>query len=148
MAITYVGVSTETIVSNANITLTEPASVQQNDVLLAIIAHRSTVGYQAPSGWTKLLDQSIGDTSTTCSSAEGSGELFWIVRGSSAPTLTFTKESGTGDVAQGRIIAFRGCDTTTPVRNSTSTTIAAASTTVVTATALSRCCCWGLVWRV
>lgn len=124
--------------SNADITFTEPAGTQQGDLLVVAIAHRSAVGFQKPADWTsKLLDQSSGNTSTTVTSSIASGELFYTVRGASAPTLTFTKEAGTGDVNRGVIVCLRGQDTTTPIRASLQTTLAANSNTVVTGGTIS-----------
>lgn len=135
MTITQVGSITGPVtVSNANLTVTEPAGCQENDYLIVWIAHKSAIGYQALNGWTKLQDQSIGDIDST--DGIGSGELFYIKRGASAPNLLFTKETGTGDVAMGRCVAYRGIHTTDPIRASTSTT-AAIGATVATASALS-----------
>lgn len=124
--------------SNADITFTEPAGTLQGDLLVVAIAHRGTIGFQKPADWSsKLLDQSSGNTSTTATSSIASGELFYTVRGASAPTLTFTKEAGTGDVNRGVIVALRGQDTTTPIRASLQTTLAANSNTVVTSGTIS-----------
>lgn len=137
MAISRVAFSGPFTANNANLTVTEPTGTQQNDVLFVWVAHRSTVGYDAPAGWTKLEDQSSGDITASSTSSISSGELFYIVRGASAPTLTFTKQAGTGDIAHSYCIAYRGVDTTTPIDSSTSTTLATASTNVVTASTLA-----------
>lgn len=135
MTITQVGAITGPFtVVNANLTVTEPTGCQENDYLVVWIAHKHVVGYQALNGWTKLQDQSIGNTDSTDGIA--SGELFYIKRGVSAPNLIFTKETENSDVAMGMCAAFRGIHLTDPIRASTSTT-AAMGATVATATALS-----------
>lgn len=131
--VAYVGISSSVEVNGTDITLTEPSGVQEGDLLVAFMSHRSTIGFQLPSGWTqKVLDESSGNTSTTTTSSIASGEMFYTIRGGSAPTLTFTKESGTGNVGLGRIVAFRNVDRVSPIRSAISTTLAANSATVVT----------------
>lgn len=131
MAITQVGsVVAPAEVNNANFTITEPTGTAQDDYLVVWVAHKSTIGYETPAGWTKLLDQSIGDIDATDGIA--SGELFYIKRGASAPTLTFVKQTGTGNIALIRVTAWRGIHLTSPVRDSDSVTQSVAGNTPTT----------------
>lgn len=134
MPISQVGSTTTGNVTNANLTVTLPSGMQQGDVIILWIAHRSTIGYQVPSGWTKLLNVGSGNTTNASTASISSGELFYIVRGASNPTASFTKESGTGSLTYYRCMAFRGVDATNPIRSSVIQTLGTANATVVTTT--------------
>jgi hypothetical protein len=58
--------------------------------------------------------------------------MAYIIRGSSAPDLTFTRTAG--DVALGRISAYRGVDQTTPLAAGSANTLGSNSATVTTST--------------
>ena len=60
------------------------------------------------------------------------GLMAYIVRGASAPDLTFTRTGG--DVALGRIVAYRGNHATTPLDTGSANTLATASATATTGT--------------
>lgn len=125
--------------TQSSTTLSEPAGVQQGDLLIAWFSHRTTVGYAAPAGWTKLLDASAGNNSVTTSTSIASGELFYTFRGASAPTYVFSQEGagGTGYISQGRVVAYRGVDQVTPFMSSVITTLAANATVVASGATLS-----------
>jgi hypothetical protein len=117
-------------VASGNITLTEPASVAQGDLMVACIGYRSNAAFTLPSGWTLCApQQSSGDTDATNGIA--SGVMAYIVRGASAPSLVFTRTGG--DVAQGRIISYSGGGSS-PYVTGSSATLGSASATVTTAT--------------
>jgi hypothetical protein len=131
MAISRVATSGPFTSTNANLTVTEPTGTANGDIMFCWIAHRSAIGFAAPTGWTKLLDASSGNTATN-STAITSGELFYCERGSSAPTLVFTKEAGTGSVNQAHVVTYRGYLKRIAVRSSSITTLASAGTALST----------------
>lgn len=129
MAYRFVGVGNAVEVAAGNLTLVEPAGVQQGDLLVACISYRSNAAFAAPSGWTAITSQNTGNTTAAATTSIGSGFMAFIVRGSSAPVLTFTRTAG--DVALGRIVAYRNTWAGgSPLVASTSTTLAAAATAV------------------
>lgn len=134
MAFVYVGFEAPVADATGNFTLAEPAGCQQGDLLVACIAYRGNVVIGLPSGWaTVATQQSSGNTSTTTSTAIGSGLMAYIIRGSSAPDLTFTRTLG--DVAFGSIVAYRSDQgRTISYDTGTANTLAANSTTVTTGT--------------
>ena len=121
-------VGTVATVASGNLTLTEPAGVAQGDLLVACIAIRSTVGF-ANGDWSLIESQLSGDTDATFGIA--SGEMWYCVRGASAPSLVFTRTGG--DLGHGRIIAYSGA-TATPLDTSSSNTLGASSVTATTGT--------------
>jgi hypothetical protein len=126
--ITFRSQAAPAAVASGNLTFTEPSGAAEGDLLVVVIAYRSTATFTAPSGWEILQQQSSGNTSTTTATSIGSGLIAWTIRGSSAPSLTFTRTAG--DVAQGRIAAYKGVHRGNPVISSTSATLGANSTTV------------------
>lgn len=98
-----VGTVAETTATGGNLTLSEPASSQSGDLLVACIAYRSNAAFTVPSGWTLIAQESSGDTNSNAGIA--SGIMAYIVRGSSAPDLTFTRTGG--NVARGAIVRYR-----------------------------------------
>lgn len=127
---TYVGVSGVASSSSGNITLTEPTGVQENDLLVAIISYRSNAAFTDPgSPWVSVTSQNTGNTTANSTGSIGSGHMWYCIRGASAPGLTFTRTLG--DIALGRIVAYRGNNITSSVLvTQTSTTLAAAATAV------------------
>lgn len=123
----YVGVSSAVTVASGNITLTEPAGVQSGDLLVSMISYRSNAAFTKPSDWTNVTSQNTGNTTANTTGSIGSGHMAYVVRGSSAPGLVFTRTAG--DVAIGRVVAYRHQHGTPAVVN-TSTTLAAAATAV------------------
>jgi hypothetical protein len=129
MPITLRGFTANVNVSSGNITVSEPSGTAEGDFLLVEVAHRGTVGYNTPTGWTKIVDESSGNTSTTASTGVGSMEVFTIRRGANAPALTFPV-AGTTTVGFARCISYTGVAPTNPIRSTANTTIADACTTV------------------
>ncbi len=93
-----------TAVSSGNLTLAEPASTAQGDLLIACMAIRSTVGF-TNADWTKVDEELTGNTIGT-TNGTASAQMWACIRGASAPTLTFSRTGG--DMALGRIIGYPG----------------------------------------
>ena len=128
-SIVGIGTVAETTVSGGNLTLAEPAGVQEGDLLVAVISYRSNASFaNTGSIWTKQEEENSGNTTANSTGSIGSGVAFWGIRGSSAPDLTFERTGG--NVARGCIIAYRPDDAgdTFEIDTSTSLTLAAAST--------------------
>jgi hypothetical protein len=127
---TYVGVSSVASANGGNITLTEPTGCQENDLLVAIVSYRSNAAFTDPgSPWVSVTSQNTGNTTANSTGSIGSGHMWYCIRGASAPGLTFTRTAG--DIALGRIVAYRGNNITSSVLvTQTSTTLAAAATAV------------------
>jgi hypothetical protein len=127
---TYVGVSSVATAASGNLTLTVPAGVQEGDLLVAIISYRSNASFTSPGApWVSVTSQNTGNTTANATTSIGSGHMFYCVRGASDPGLTFTRTAG--DVALGRIVAYRNNNRSSNVLvTSTSTTLAAAATAV------------------
>lgn len=127
----YLAVSTEQVSASGNLTLTEPSGVAEGDLLIAAIAYRDNAGFTQPSGWTLVRQQSDGNLTVNSAGSRSGIIVASIVRGASAPGLTFTRTGG--DVAMGAIVALRGGTATVKaVQTSAATILAAASTTVTT----------------
>lgn len=106
----YVGASSPVTVSSGNITLTEPGNVEQGDLLVAVIAYSSNAAFTPPGSWVAAQSSNAASAGSV---QQSSALMGYIVRGASAPGLTFTRTSG--GVAHGRILAFRGAKQTTPL---------------------------------
>lgn len=129
-----VGVSAVVETTTTTLTLTEPAGVADGDLLVACIASRSTATTAiANTGWTAVNSQNNNNTLTT-TSALASGTMLYQVR-AGTPGLSFTLPAGIS-VAMGRIVAYRGSATTTPLDASTAATTAI-NTLAVSVTGLS-----------
>jgi hypothetical protein len=124
----FVGVSAVVEAIATPLTLAEPAGVADGDLLVATIASRTTAT-TAPSGtgWTAVGSQNNNNILAT-TSALASGVMLYQVR-SGTPTLSFTLPAGIS-VAMGRIAAYRGNATTTPLDASTAVTTATGTTAV------------------
>lgn len=133
----YSGPFVVTTTGSTGITITEPVGVQAGDHMFVWISHRGTIGYQAPSGWAKVLNESSGNTTEDTTGSIASGELFAIIRGSSAPVLTFAEETGTNDFAIAYCVAYRGVDDASPLIASSITTLGAADTLATTGAAMA-----------
>lgn len=129
MAWSIVGVGGLTTAASGNLTPSEPAGVQEGDLLVACIAYRDAAAFTQPSGWTMIEQQSSGDIDNTNGIA--SVAMAYIVRGASAPALTFTRTAG--DVGMIRIMAYRG-NHASPLGAHSSNTLAVASGTNTTGT--------------
>lgn len=134
----FVGVSGVVEVTGTSHALTEPAGVQEGDLLVAMISSRiaSTTAITLPSGgeWTLVSEQKNSNTATN-TSATPSGMMAYCVRGASAPNLTFTHPTNPS-VALGRIAAYRNVDPSSPKDTQTSFTTAT-NTTAVSGTGLT-----------
>ena len=128
-SIVGIGTVAGTTVSGGNLTLAEPAGVQEGDLLVAVISYRSNASFaNTGSIWTKQEEENSGNTTANSTGSIGSGVAFWGIRGSSAPDLTFERTGG--NVARGCIIAYRpdNAGDTFEIDTSTSLTRASAST--------------------
>jgi hypothetical protein len=107
-----------------------PSGVQEGDLLVAIISYRSNAAFTSPgSPWVSVTSQNTGNTTANGTGSIGSGHMFYCIRGSSNPGLTFTRTAG--DVALGRIVAYRGNNISSGVLvTQTSTTLGTAATAI------------------
>lgn len=99
------GVSTAAVTANTggNLTLNEPTGVQAGDLMVACISYRDTPNFTLPAGWTACgVTQTNGDT--VFGTGKASGVMAYIVRGASAPDLTFVRTGG--NLARGNIAAY------------------------------------------
>jgi len=111
MSFIYVGRGSTVGVTSGSLTLNEPAGVQSGDLLVATIAFRDTTGFTSPTGWTRIQQRTAGN-SLSGTSAASSLDFEYLVRGSSAPDLTFTRTGGAA--ALGFISVYRNVHATTP----------------------------------
>jgi hypothetical protein len=102
-----VGVGTLVEVTTTTHTLVEPASVAAGDLLVAVLSYRgvSSTSVTLPSGWTLVNELKTGNSTAGGTTSRSNVTMAYIVRGSSAPALTFTLP--VADIAQGRIVAYR-----------------------------------------
>lgn len=128
---TLVGIGGAATVTAGNVSPVAPAGGQKGDLYVAVIAFRSNVAFAAPADWTIHEQQSTGNTSTTTSTAIGSGLIASIVRGDAAPATTFTRTGG--DVALARILIYRASNGRPVFMTSSSSTAAANATALSTA---------------
>jgi hypothetical protein len=148
MALTFVAISDATVVASGDITLSEPAGVQEGDLLVACIAFRASVAFTLPAGWALVASQQLaGNTNTTTSTSVASGLMAYILRGAVEVPTTFTRTGG--DVALGRIASYRGVDrlnpydtgsANTPASNASLTPTTAISTAVNDELLVMACC--------
>lgn len=127
MAISIVGVGASVAVASGNVVLTEPSGVAQDDLLVACIGYRSNVAFTLPSGWTLCDESNTGNTSTN-SAGVGSSVMAYIIRGASAPDLTFVRSGGNAGL--GAIVAYRGVDTAAPFIGATNAVSASSVATL------------------
>lgn len=105
MTWTLVGLGGQSAVAASSITLAEPAGAAAGDLLIAGIGFRLATPFTLPPGW-QLVDQHLS-ASVAETSGESSGLLAYIVRGATAPGLTFTRADELGGGAIGEIVAYR-----------------------------------------
>ncbi len=116
--------------ASGNVVLVEPAGVAEGDLMIACIAYRSNAAFTLPANWTVVAtQQSSGDVDASAGIA--SGVMAYIVRGASAPALTFTRTAG--DLALGRIISYSG-GRLSPYDTGSANTLAVSSVTATTGT--------------
>lgn len=130
---TYRSTSSAVNTAIVSVTITKPAGVTTNDVLLAMVTVRSLPTITAPSGWT-LVRSDVSGTALLQS-------VYVKVAGASEPaSYTWTFDVPVS-AAAGGISAYSGVDTTTPVNvsggqaNAASTTVTAPSVTTTVANA-------------
>jgi len=119
---TLVGVGTNVVGTATPLTLTEPAGVQEGDLLIACITYRysSIASIWTNAAWTQVGIANNNFNTSTNTSAQASAQMFYIVRGASAPSLSFAfSGGGTLSVAMGQIVAYRGNAQTTPLDDDT-----------------------------
>lgn len=104
MAWSWVGSITPVLVTSGSITLTEPAGVAENDLLVAAIVSRGPAVFTLPAGWTLIGTAYDGNALAGANAATGI-RFAYIKRGATAPNLTFTRTSGV--TAIGCISAYR-----------------------------------------
>lgn len=123
-----VGVTNTGAIGSGNVTLTEPAGAAAGDLLVAMIGYRDSAPFTLPSGWALVAaQQSSGDLNTT--DGVGSAVMAYIVRGASAPDLTFTRSGG--NIAIGALGAYRG-NHASPYDTGSANTLAVSSFTATT----------------
>ena len=134
--------ASDSLGTGANITPAEPAGAAQGDVFVACFIGEAVGTLGLPAGWTSLY------SGTSLSAGNFDYIVGRIVRGASAPDLTFTCSQGL--FRQVTVFAFSGVDNTTPVNASTSVTVQAtnpdppsANATVADTLALAISCHWG-----
>jgi hypothetical protein len=116
--------------ASGDLALAEPAGVQANDLLVACISYRGNAAFTRPASWNQVAEENTGNDTTL--SPIASGRMDYIVRGGSAPALTWTRTGG--GVAQGRMIAWRRTDGGIPAFDQgSSNTLATTNTTGSTA---------------
>jgi hypothetical protein len=136
----FVGAGTVVEVTATSHTLTLPAGTQSGDLLVAVISSRiaSTTSITLPSGWTLVTEQKTNNVVAGASTGIASAMMAYIVRGASAPALGFTHPTAPS-VAQGQIVAYRGCAQVSPLDvvggGTTATAITAVSVAGMTTTA-------------
>lgn len=93
--------------TGSGLTATEPAGAAQNDILIAFVRGTgTTTAITGPAGWTMLSNVQ----STTWSANRNVG-VWYMIRGASAPSYTFTGPTGLGWA----ILDYSGSDINTPI---------------------------------
>ena len=130
--------SSSGVSSSGSLTLALPAGTQQNDVLVATVAHQGGVNRtaSAPAGWTLVPNTDWADGTNARIRA------WYRIAGPSEPaSYTFTLAGGALDMAGG-IAAIRSASTTSPINasggqvNASSTSFTAPSLTTTAANTL------------
>lgn len=88
--------------ATANITGTEPTGTTVDDIMIACLYHESSATVTPPAGWTNVFN---GVTMFTSTSDEWVN-IYWIRRGASAPSFTWT--FALGGAAQITILSYSG----------------------------------------
>ena len=113
MAITFVSTdSTYTNAAGADVVVTAPASIQDDDLLVYLAtAAASTMSetWATPSGFTEL------DSHNETAGRNHSPAIGWKKASSESGDYTFTLTSSSGDNRVAGIIVLRGVDTGTPI---------------------------------
>ena len=88
-----VGITETAVDASGNYTLSEPANVQENDILTAHFAIRSNV-LHANADWANPQGDASGNTTNNTTGSIASYQAFYCFRGSSPPSYLFTKTGG------------------------------------------------------
>lgn len=107
MAITFVGSATGTALNGLDATITLPAGMQQNDIVLLGCCNGGNPGPNLPTGYTNIV-------------ASGTGTLLYrfcrkFMGASPDSTVLVTGTGSATDACSGVAMVFRGVDTTTPL---------------------------------
>lgn len=124
------------------VTPSEPSGAAENDILIAWLIHDQGTSATAPSGWTVL---------NYFDSTSFNGQLAWIRRGSSAPSLTWSFQFSNFEIS---LTAWRGClasgspinasaYATPTTRNPNNPDCPAVTTTVADTTVIAFGAAWG-----
>ncbi len=97
--------STETLSLNV-----DPAGVQDDDLLIAVVAYRDNITISPPSGWTEI--QQVGGAAGNDNQC---GAWYRLRDGTEGATEDFTVVDVGGGNWIGCVVAYRGVDTGTPV---------------------------------
>ncbi|HEX5055520.1 MAG TPA: DUF6701 domain-containing protein [Gammaproteobacteria bacterium] len=106
------GSSTQAGVTSGSLTVSVPAGIAANDVMIAAIAVRpSTITINTPAGWTliRTTTQGTGSTNRVAS-------YYRVVTGAEPASYTWTF-SGANTGAVGGILSFSGVNTAAPIGN-------------------------------
>jgi len=133
----FVAAGTSVEATGTSHILTEPAGVAAGDLLVACIASRiaSTTQITLPSGWTRI-GQALNNNILATTSALASGMMAYIIRGASAPALTFTHPAAPAP-ALGRIVAYRNVHQTAPLDRGVTQVTTATNTLAVSVAGLN-----------
>jgi hypothetical protein len=132
MAWDFIGVSSAVTVASGDVALTEPSGCSDGDLLVVGIGYRSNAAFTPPSGagWTLIEQQNTGNTTVNATGSIASGAMWYKIRSGSGDG-TWTRTGG--DVAIGRMIAYRNTDTIElDVSNSITLASGASSTSTLT----------------
>lgn len=138
MAITYQTIATatpKTSTVDSSFTLTAPAGLTTDDLLVACISYRGATTPSIPDGW-NIINRTIitGNESTNNNNAIGAGLMAWIKRGATDPSFVFGEVTGQQfpDLAFGAVVRITGQDLIDPVAGTSVNTLTTANTTVTT----------------
>lgn len=128
----FVGIWGDNTAPTGDVTIQEPAGVQNGDLLIAAIAYRDTPDFTYPAGWTDAATPFTGANTASDNTGIPSGLLAYQIR-SGTPNLTFVR-SAPGGVSQAYCVAYRKISGTPVLDTSSSNRLSSASTTVTTPT--------------
>ena len=92
----------------SSFTVTEPAGAASGDIFIGIAYIEANTTFTTPTGWTDLFTASSTalDSGSMTTPDTWESKAFWIRRGGSAPSLTFTV--GASAYGEARVMAFSG----------------------------------------
>lgn len=136
-----VGISAVGTAASGNLTLTLPASLQANDLLVACITWRDSPTFSLPStgGWQNCgASPTAANTTNNATGSISGTRMDYLVRGGSDPSgtdLVWTRTAG--NQARGYILAYRRTDGGIPVFEQASAVALAAASANYSATGLT-----------